>query len=229
MAQHDRDIQRIDEIFRIARRERADTNSVRPEVERRIAEISIMPARSMLSVSIATSLAVCVFGVFLWCQFSGRSQPPRPRDYESSPNVAEGISLETGDVAIAEQVAAVVDDGAVVVIWSYRGRGLATVPAAATACDAGRYRLFTLREHTTADGRTVVCSLFIPRAGVRPILQPPSIFATSQESGTISCSVWPRTGSTPELADAIRSAGFDDKSDFGVDDIMREIRKQSPQ
>jgi hypothetical protein len=150
---------------------------------------------------------------------------PHDSDLIPAPGPAAQSSVEIGDAELTEYIAAVIERNVVVVIWSYRGNGTFAMPSYLADCSAGKYRLSTLREVKLADGRTVVCSLLVPDAGVRPILEPPSIYAGSDDSNIISLSVSPRVASIRDLAGAIRLAGADGKAGIDVEKIYQEIQQ----
>ncbi|MDB5354233.1 MAG: hypothetical protein JWN24_686 [Phycisphaerales bacterium] len=225
MPDQNTNLQRIDESFQRMRQELEGISSVRPQVEQRIAAMPIKSGRRMPARLLAICLALAALGILFW---RSRGGMPAPLPHEMTALAPpQDLTLKVGDVEVVEHIAAIMDHGAVAVIWSYRGRGVMPGRADTTEHRAGKYRGYTLREDALADGRTVVCSLFIADEGVRPALEPPALCTRSADDGVIALSASPRPASAGALADAIRSAGFDGKSGIGVDDILREIGKQT--
>jgi hypothetical protein len=134
-------------------------------------------------------------------------------------------SLEIGDTELVEYLAAYTDQGDIVVIWTCQGAGVTAMPEDAMEIPAGKYRLSNLDAVKLADGRTLVCSLVVPDAGVNPLLEPPSIYARSSDNRVTAMSVWPRAASAAELTDAVRSADGGRAGD-DVADIVRQIQKR---
>ena len=225
MPDQNTDLQRIDESFQRMRKELEGINSVRAQVEQRIATIQIKTGRVIPAKLLAICLGLAALGILFW---RSRGGTPAPLPHEMTAlSPPQDLAIKVGDVEMVEHIAAIMDHGAVAVIWSYRGRGVMPRRADSTEHRAGKYRGYTLREDTLADGRTVVCSLFIADEGVRPVLEPPTLCTWWGDDGVIALSASPRSASAGALADAIRSAGFDGKSGIAVDDILREIGKQT--
>jgi hypothetical protein len=225
MPQRNRDMARLDDAFERARRELSEIGSVRPQIERRIAEVSMRPPQRVLAWSLAAGVAVAAL-IALTSWRARTIVSPTPH-FPANP-VVQTIhyrSLEVGTTKLVEYLATYTDRGSIVVIWTCRGDGVTAMPADATEIPAGKYRLSNLDAVKLADGRILVCSLAIPDTDVHPALEPPSIYARSGDNRITSMSVWPRAASAAELADAIRSAdGGQARED--VTDIVREIQKR---
>jgi len=168
-------------------------------------------------------LAILVAGALLGWRFFNTA--PRALHEAAMPTMAQDLSLDADGMEFVEHIAAIVDQR-VVVIWSYRGAGVSAAAASTPKFRAGKYQFETLYEHKLRDGRTFVCTMFVPEEGVVPILEPPSIYASSADS-VFACTVSPRVVSTDELAHAIRSAGEGDKAEIEVSDIFRRIRDEN--
>jgi len=218
MRKPNQDVERVDKAFQQARSELGRIGSSRDEIMRRIATTSIRnPQKMHFAYAIGTFGLLALIALFL--SHSTNTSP--------LPRAAEESSLGIGDAQLTEYIAAILDHNAVVVIWSFRGSGVMAMPANSADCPAGMYRLSTLRQIKLADGRTIVCSLLIPNAGIEPVLQPPSIYARSDDSNIIAMSVSPRTASALDLADAIRSAGADGNAGIAVPEIFQQIQKHT--
>jgi hypothetical protein len=220
------DLQRIDAAFEQARHELDGIASLRSEVEQRIAGVSIQPASRVMIRSLAACLALLILGGLSWRLRGVSSPPPHSLEAKSVAISPSEVSFEIGDTELIEQIAAIIDHRAVAVIWSFRGKGLMLCPESVTEHRAGKYRRYTLRQSTLPDGRTLVCTLFIPDEGVQPVLEPPSLCTRAADDRIFALGASPRAASRQELAAVIESAGFDASSRIGVDDILREIQKQ---
>jgi hypothetical protein len=225
MPQRNREMVRIDNAFEQARRELAEIASVRPGVERRVAQVSVRPPPRVFAWSLMAGAAVVAsIAVTVW-QARTPVPPTRPSPAHPLAQTIPYRSLEIGNTELVEYLAAYTDRGDIVVIWTCRGDGVRAMPEDTMEIPAGKYRLSNLDAVKLADGRTLVCSLVIPETGVQPALEPPSIFARSGDHNITAMSVWPRAASAAELADAIRSA---DGGQAGADvaDIARQIQKR---
>lgn len=210
------DPNRLSEIFQQARTQLGQVDSVRPEVERRIAALSPGPSPWSPSRLVIPSVAFLALFAFFWWRLAPSPSPAPHR----APSLAEISTLMSGDVELVEHVAAALDHRAVLVIWSYRGPGVSTDP---TEHRSGKYRLRTLHHHTTPDGRTLVWSLFIPDPGVLPTFEPPSVSATLADDTRLAFSASCQRTSAADFAAALRSAHLADRSGPTPDDILQAI------
>ena len=211
MRDPDEDSERFEEIFRQVRSELGGVRfGAAASQADRIDAVSPKPASRWVAWSLAASLVILVVCVSLGWRFF-RASSRSLREIAAS-YIEQDLTLKVGNAELIEHIAAIVDHRFVVVIWSYRGQGLTAAPANMSQIQAGRYRLQTLHEGKLSDGRTFVCSLFVPDEGAKLILEPPCIYARSADNNIIACSVSPKVVSTEDLANAIRSAGVDWKS-----------------
>jgi hypothetical protein len=202
----------LEKMFAAARRELAGVNSVRAGVEGRIASASMKRARGAMVCGLAAALIV---GVFIGWRFFGSGRPA------PAPPLAEDFRMDVGGVELVEHIAALVDNRAVVVVWSYRGDGLKSDGEGAIR-RVGNYRVIPIRQDKLADGRTLVCSIFIPDEGVQPIFEPPTVGAVAG-GGMVQFNVMPRTASAHDVASAFRGAGGDVDMAGLFDRIQKEI------
>jgi hypothetical protein len=202
----------LEKMFEVARQELAGVDSVRAGVQGRIASASMRRGPGAMVCGLAAALLV---GVFIGWRFLGTGRPA------PAPQLAEDFRMEVGGVELVEHIAALVDNRAVVVVWSYRGQGLKS-DGDGVARRIGNYRLIPVREDKLADGRTLVCSIFIPDAGVQPVFEPPSVGAVAG-GGVVQFNVVPRTASANDVASAFRGAGGDVDMSGLFDRIQREI------
>jgi hypothetical protein len=228
-ANEDDQYQRVDALFRPAKQAFGSSESLREQVGRRIAVATMQPprlinARAVVACSVVVIVAIVCTAVW----FSAGRHP-------ASPNVAavpsplavaspaeSDFALEIGNAEVVQHLATTVDGGAVVVVWSYRGPGISADESTSTPQRVGKYRVWTRRGQPSTDGRTTVCSLFFPDAGVVPALEPPGVRVRSAEDGrAIVFSAVPRTASLDELTRATRAAGATD-----VGDVLRQVREQ---
>ena len=214
---------RIDAACRHARQQMRDAGTIRTGIEARIARATMHRSRRLFVAAAAAAACIgllAVGGPLSWRATT--SQHTAPVAESTPPPANVDFQLQVGDTELVQHLATVVDGGAVVVVWSYRGHGISPNDAAKRDGRAGKYRAVMLRDRIAADGRTVVCSVFFPDAGVVPGLEPPGVRVRSADDGrSIAFAAAPRAASRDELAAAARAAGATD-----VEDVLRAARAQ---
>jgi hypothetical protein len=220
---------RVDAAFGQLKQAFGSAESLREQVERRIAAATMQPPRLMSPRAVvACSVAViaAIVCAVAWFTIGKHPAPletvmvPDPLALASQPEA--DFALEIGNAEVIQHLATTVDGGAVVVVWSYRGPGISVDDSTSTPQRVGKYRVLTRRGQPSTDGQTTVCSLFFPDAGVIPTLEPPGVRVRSGDDGrAIVFSAVPRTASPDELARATRAAGAAD-----VEDVLRQAREQ---
>ncbi|HZZ42235.1 MAG TPA: hypothetical protein VFE58_04815 [Tepidisphaeraceae bacterium] len=207
----------LENLFQQTRQELQSLGSVLPEVQQRIQTLPIKPRSQLLPRSIA---AVLVLATFLALLIT--------RIHTLAPTIIPNpdLHLEVNGTELTEHIAAILDHRVVVVIWTYRGHGISAVPDTSAECRAGKYQLRTLHQHKLPDGRTFVCSLFLPDPAVSPALEPPSLYTTSTNNTLIACTTSPRLATPAQLTAAIQSASGDGSLPITVQDIVNQLSKQ---
>jgi hypothetical protein len=228
-ADEDDQYRRVDAAFGQLKQAFGSADSLREQVERRIAAATMRPPRftgRRAAAAGSVALAAAITCTVVWFTIGKHPAPsetvmvPDPLALASQPEA--DFALEIGNAEVVQHLATTVDGGAVVVVWSYRGPGISVDDSTSIPQRVGKYRVLTRRGQPSMDGRTTVCSLFFPDAGVIPALEPPGVRVRSGEDGrAIVFSAVPRTASPDELARATRAAGAAD-----VEDVLRQAREQ---
>jgi hypothetical protein len=213
---------RLDDLLRQARDASARVGSVLPAVERRIASASIKPRVPVLRWAVAAAVFLASgIGTAIWVSQGARPKPPSDRAAVVPP-LAESFRMEVGGVEVVEHASAMIDGRAVAVVWSCRGGG-ATAEQLRAAAEGrrGKYQGRLLHRQELPAGRTLLCSVFLADAGVRPVLEPPIVRMPSAAGGVLAFSASPRQCSPEGLARVLQGSGV------SPDDVLREVRRQT--
>ena len=215
------------------KRELGAIASVRPDVERRIASVRMRrgsPVRSVAALTVALVLGLAT----LWWRTGGDGDAHKPTGVvqiePSAGLAAEPLRLTVTDMEVVAHVAAVVDGRAVLVAWSVRGGGDETGGLAEQRDSrAGKYRRRQLPSGKLADGRRVACSVYVPDAGVHPVLEPPTIIARGRADDVIAFSASPQVAGDAQLRASLRSLGLDERVGMSMTRIRQSIRELAEQ
>jgi hypothetical protein len=195
----------IEQLFYEARIQLANAGSVRDGVQREIAAATIRQRPAIgWPLVICVALLIASLCVARWVR--------RPRNVQLATVAAalpQDLRVEVGDADIVQHLAASTNRGAVLVIWSYRGPGLAAMGPGSPQAPASKYRFRILQKTNIAGGRTLVCSLFLPDPSVHPELEPPAVCAIRADDQLIACSASPRTMSAAQLRSTLDRLGLE--------------------
>ena len=214
------------------KRELGSIASVRPDVARRIADVTMrpgLPVRSVAAVSVALVLGL---GALWWRtgRIADVKEPSGVAQIEVPPDrAAEPLRLRVRDTEVVAHVAAVVDGRAVLVAWSVRGDDETGGVAEERDSRAGKYRQRQLASGKLPDGRRVACSVYVPDAGVHPVLEPPTVFARGGAEDVIAFSASPRVDADAQLSASLRSLGLDERVGVSMTGIRQSIRELAEQ
>jgi hypothetical protein len=220
--------ERLREGLGALKRELGAIASVRPDVERRIAAVRMRPGLPVWPVA-TVSVALVLGLATLWWRTGGDGDARKPtRVVQIEPPAglaAEPLRLTVNDTEVVAHVSAVVDGRAVLVAWSVRGGDETGGPAEQRDSRTGKYRHRQLPSGKLPDGRRVACSVYVPDAGVHPVLEPPTIIARGRADDVIAFSAAPRVAGDAQLSASLRSLGLDERVGVSMTGIRQSIRE----
>ena len=216
------------------KRSLATIDSVRPEVERRIAAASMRPALPVRSLAAGSVIVLAIVSA-LWWRAPGNRMGPSPDQLATAERLPaqlppEQLRLTVSGAEVVAHVAAVVDGRAVLVAWSVRGGdGAAGGMIETKETRAGKYRRRLFPAGKLADGRAIACGVYVPDAGVHPVLEPPTVVAHAGGGQLVAFSTPPRVAADSELTASLRSLGLSEEVGVSLAGIRKSIRELAEQ